>query len=252
MKKSQPIITLTCDFGDDFACSQLELVVHSLNPNIKFITTSKEVTPYSIIEGSFIISQVYKISPRGSIHIGVVDPGVGSERRGIAIQTKNYWFVGPDNGLLLKAAVEDGIKQVFAINSQKVNPRSCVTFHGRDIFAHTAGLISLKKSLINFTTKVELETLVKLPDKKGEIVHIDPYGNIKLNYKPNGFKYGDKLNIKVGNKKLALPYCKTFADVKPGGFLIYAGSHQTLEIAQNLGSAASKLKLKVGDSLILS
>lgn len=241
------IITLTSDFGDTFAQSQLETVIHGINPNIRFIVASNEVTPFSIIEGAFIISKFYPLTPKGSIHIGVIDPGVGSERKGIIIKTENYWFVGPDNGIFYPATIQDGIEETFLIDYEKLGGFS-ITFHGRDVFAKVAAYISLGKPLEDFAYSEKKFQIQKFHFQKHQVVHIDPYGDIKLSSQPNGFTLGDKLQIKLSNKKsIIATYCKTFSDVDPGEFLTYYGSHQTLEIACNLHSAKKLLGVAVGD-----
>lgn len=245
------LITLTCDFGDTFACAQLEAVIDSINPQAKFLLASNQITPFSIIEGAFTLEKFYPLTPEGSIHIGVVDPGVGSARRGIIIKTKNYYFIGPDNGLLYPASQMDGIKEVYMINESTLGNLSN-TFHGRDVFAKVAALISKGQKLSTLGSQIDSNEIVKLDFKKDQVVHIDPYGNIKLSTPLNGHKKGDQLKVKIKKKTVSIPFVKTFADVKPGQFLVYHGSHQTLEIAQNLGSANAKLRLVPGDVVEIS
>ena len=245
---NKPVITLTSDFADKFAESQVELVIHSINPTIKFIVGQSNVTPFSILEGAFILSKLYPFSPNGSIHLAVVDPGVGSERKGIIIKTKNYWFIGPDNGLLYSAATDNGIEKVWTINEAVIGSLSN-TFHGRDIFAKVAAYISIDKPLEEFAIEFPVKDIVALSSKQNQVVHIDPYGNIKLQAKSNGFRFGDKLVIATPKTKTNAVYCKTFADVPLGDYLIYQGSHQTLELAKNQDSAAEKLDVKVGEIL---
>lgn len=244
---NKKVITLTSDFGDTFAQAQLEVVIHSINPYAKFIIASNEVTPFSFIEGAFILSKFYELTPKGSIHIAVIDPGVGSERKGIIIKTKNHWFVGPDNGTLSVAAKNDGIEKVFIIDYKKFGNHT-MTFHGRDVFAKTAAYLSIGRPIAEFSHESKNFSIQQLQFKKHQVVHIDPYGDIKLSSPPNGFKLGDRLQITLPNKKNILAtYCTTFSDVAPNEFLLYDGSHQTLEIASNLNSAKKLLNLSVGD-----
>lgn len=243
---SKPVITLTSDFGDRFAVSQIELVIHSINPDIKFIEGENAVTPYSITEGAFILSKYYGFAPAGSIHLGVVDPGVGSERFGIIIRSKNYWFVGPDNGLLYPAAAVDGIVEAYRINESVAGSISN-TFHGRDVFAKVAAWISNGKTITEFATFYEPKKLVQHEFKQNQIVHIDPYGNIKLHARFDSFRYGDKVRIKYNDREHNATFSKTFADVPVGELLLYRGSHQTLELAINQMSAAEYLGSSIGD-----
>jgi S-adenosylmethionine hydrolase len=245
------IITLTSDFGDKFAESQIQLVIDGINPDAKFIVGHNAITPFSIVEGAFIISKFYSFSKPGSIHIGVIDPGVGTNRRGLIIKTKNYWFIGPDNGLLFPAASLDKIETVYSINENKIGSLSN-TFHGRDVFAKVAAYLSLSKPLHLFATEIGKKTIKKLFFEKNQAVHIDPYGNVKLSSLPNDLAIGDILTIENRGKKINARYCATFADVKPGQWLLYTGSHQTLELAINLGSAAKTLGIMIEDMLSIT
>jgi S-adenosylmethionine hydrolase len=238
-----PIITLTCDFGDQFATGQIESVIYGINPEVKFILASKEVTPYSIVEGAFIIQKFTPFTPQNSIHIGVIDPGVGSDRIGIIIKTSKHWFIGPNNGLFTPAAEQGGIEKVYKIDEDKIGTLSN-TFHGRDIFAKVAAFISIDKPLEEYATEIAIDRLISLKYSSNQIVHIDPYGNIKLNNNA-GYAAGDKLELKIYEKSYIIPFVKTFAEVPIGAPLAYKGSHDTLEIAVNQFNAAEYFGLKI-------
>ncbi len=244
---TNPIITLTCDFGDRFAAGQVESVIYSLNPSIKFLLASREVTPYSITEGAFIIQKFVQFTPPGSIHIGVIDPGVGSDRIGLVVKTKQFWFVGPNNGLFYPAAAEDGIEKIYQIDEEKIGSLSN-TFHGRDIFAKVAAYLSLNKPISEYASEIDTSRLISLKYYPNQILHIDPYGNIKLN-NPAQYNHGDKLELKINEKSYIIPFVKTFAEVPLGQPLAYKGSHETLEIAFNQENAANALQVKVEDTI---
>lgn len=243
------VITLTADFGDRFAQAQMELVVHSINPKARFVVLSNEVTPFSILEGAFLLAKSYRFSPRHSIHIGVVDPGVGSERRGLLIKTQNYWFVGPDNGLLYPAAESDGIEEAFVLDETRLNLTGLNTFHGRDVFAPAAARLSRGESVINFAQAINSVTICPFNLEPNQVAHIDPYGNAKLTTASEQFRPGDEISIDFTTGRIKIPFCRTFADVPSGALLAYQGSHGTLELARNLGSAAQALQLVVGQRL---
>lgn len=245
---NQPIITLSSDFGDKFAEAQIALVIHGINPDAKFIIGESNITAFSILEGAFIIQKLSQFAPEGSIHIGVVDPGVGSERRGIVIKAKGRWFVGPDNGLLYQAAKQHGIEEAYLIKEEVLGTLSN-TFHGRDIFAKAAARLSLGEDPLTFCKKLPVKDLHKLNFKNHQIVHIDPYGNIKIFAKEKEFEIGDKVKIIYKGSSMIVPYCKTFADVNPGEYLLYHGSHATLELAINLGDAGKQIGAHVEDVL---
>ncbi|HJZ05323.1 MAG TPA: SAM-dependent chlorinase/fluorinase, partial [Patescibacteria group bacterium] len=185
MKK--PLITITTDFGDGFATSQLKVIVAGLGYT-GHLVENHDVKPYSIVEGAYGIWQLAKYCPKGSVHVGVVDPGVGSDRAGIVIKTKNFWFVGPDNGLLYPAAVADGIERIWKIiDFENVSN----TFHGRDVFIKQAVWLAQGKE----PRGEEIEEIKRLSFEEGQVVHIDHYGNAKI----------------WGKKTFGLPVVKTFS-----------------------------------------
>lgn len=243
---NQGVITLISDFGDEFAVSQIELVIHSINPNVRFIASENNITAFSTLEGAFILSKLYQFAPNGSIHMAVVDPEVGSSRKGLIIKTKHNWFIGPDNGILFPAAVSDEIEQCYSIKEKSVGSLSN-TFHGRDIFAKVAALISINHPIDFYAEKCDVNKIRAIKFKKNQVAHIDPYGNIKLSTNELKYKIGNILDVKTAKKQVRAKYCQAFNDVSRGEFLLYKGSHQTLEIAVNLGSAASILGVKIGD-----
>ncbi len=248
----EPVITLISDFGDRFALAQVELAVHAINYQVKFMLVSNEVTPFSVLEGAFLLAKSYKFSPRNSIHMAVVDPGVGSERKGLIIRTQDYWFVGPDNGLLYPAAEDNGIEEVFVIDQEELNLKKLNTFHGRDVFAPAAARLSLGESPLNFAQLIDEASIYLYNFEPNQVAHIDSYGNIKLTSLPERLQVGDQLSIDLVTGRIIIPYCRTFADVPQGALLAYQGSHGTLELARNLGSAAQVLQVLVGQKLAIN
>lgn len=240
MKK---IITITTDFGDDFALSQLKAVLLSLNSAVHIVVISNEISDYSIIEGAFVLSQAYNLFPKGTIHIGVVDPGVGSKRDGVVVKSNGHIFIGPNNGLFSKSA-QDKNRKIYKIFEDRVNRNRSTTFHGRDIFARLAGFLSIGEKLSKYAKILNENSFRKIDFKAGQILHIDHYGNLKINFETAGLKFGDKLKLTFNKSSIAIPFCNTFADVSAYELLAYRGSHNILEIAQNLGSAQKALNLK--------
>lgn len=219
------IITITTDFGDGFATSQLKAVVASLGFEGQLIE-NHNVEPFSIVEGAYGIWQLAKFCPPGTVHVGVVDPGVGSERAGIVIKTKHFWFVGPDNGLLWPAAYVDEIENIWKLdNFENISN----TFHGRDVFIKQAVYLARGE----LPSGKEIKEIKKLRFEEGQVLHIDHYGNAKI----------------WGKKTFGLPVVKTFSNVAPGEPLLLNGSSDLLELAVNLGSAKKKFGLKLGQVL---
>ena len=197
MKK---IITITTDFGDQLAAAQLKAVIADLNFDA-LVIENHSVTPFSIIEGAFSLALVSRFSPKGTVHVGVIDPGVGSKRRGIIIKTNKSWLIGPDNGLLFQAANNETIQQAWKIQESHISKEISNTFHGRDVFVKSAAYLSLGKSPADFgSTKIPITSLVKLYFKNGQVLHIDSYGNIKLHC----------LQEIYSHKKLLIKTKKTF------------------------------------------
>lgn len=244
--KNQPIITFTTDFGDDFALAQLVAIVLSINPQALPVTISNDITKFSILEGAFMLSASSRFFPPGTIHVGVVDPGVGSQRESIAIKTSNYWCVGPNNGLFYPA-VRGDVQNVYQIDMQSVDPDHSNTFHGRDIFVRLAALISRGKDALEYAKPMDSSRLVSFAIKQNQVVHIDSFGNIKINNDCRDYELGDKLSLQVNGLSKTVPFVKTFADVQPREILAYRGSHNILEIAKNLGSAIEDIRASIGD-----
>lgn len=245
----EQIIAITTDFGDHFASSQLRAVLAYLNFQGQVIE-NHDVSHFSISEGAFQILTLSRFTPKGTIHLGVIDPGVGSRRRGVIIQTKNFFFVGPDNGLLFPAAQKDGILKVYEINDKEVNDEATNTFHGRDIFIRVAAYLGNGQKPEDFKSKaIDWQSLVKLKFEDGQVLHVDDYGNLKINW--NGkIKIGSVLNVLTKDKRhFAVPVVKTFSEVESGQPLALLGSSGTLELAVNLANAAKIFDIKLGDVL---
>lgn len=238
------LITITTDFGDSFAVSQLHAVLASCGFNGKIIE-NHNVTAFSIIEGAFQIKTLSKYCSKNAIHVGIVDPGVGSGRDGVIIKTGKSFFVGPNNGLLYPALTDDIIEKVWKIDEAYFGKNISRTFHGRDIFIKAAALLAKGKGPESFGSNIyDKNLLIKLSFEKGQILHIDSYGNLKINWQKN-IVPGKILHIN-GNK---VPIVKTFSDVSSGKLMAYLGSSNTLELAVNQGNANGIFNLKVGDKI---
>lgn len=223
------LITITTDLGDGFATSQLEAVAATLGFDGRLIQ-NHDVRPFSILEGAYGIWQLAKFCPVGTVHLGVVDPGVGSERAGIVIKTKSFWLVGPDNGLLWPACRQAGRRQVWRVD-EKWFGQVANTFHGRDVFIKAAVNLAQGRRPEDFGCQtLDPASLINLEFKEGQVLHIDHYGNAKV----------------WGKKTFGLPVVKTFSDVAEGEPLVLNGSSDLLELAVNCRSAARQFGLKLG------
>lgn len=246
MAKMKNLIAITTDFGDDFASAQLRAILSSLHYTGQLIE-NHGVRPYSILEGAFQILTLSKFTPSNTVHVGVVDPGVGSDRKGIVIKTDKFYFVGPNNGILFPAAYKNRIISVWQLQELKISKEISNTFHGRDVFIKVAAYLAKGKHPESFgSLRGPISIIEKIDFKAGQVLHIDSYGNIKVHW-PRKINIGEKLLIKIGNRRLIFSIVTTFSDVQPGKPLALLGSSNTLELAVNLGSAEKLFKTQVGN-----
>ena len=250
--KPSGIITLTSDFGEsDSYVAMMKGVILSINPNAKIIDVTHQIPARSIKEGSMIIKEFYTYFPSGTVHVGVVDPGVGGKRRPIAVLVEGYFFVGPDNGLFSTIIETHRHTDVIHLKETKYWMNSISpTFHGRDIFAPVAAHLSLGVDPFRMGEKIDNTTPLAYPlphknnsDLVGEIIRVDHFGNLITNITRehlSPFLSSKGLIIKIGSlilKKIST----TYNDVPEGQPLALIGSSNTLEIAVNMGNAQNDL-----------
>jgi S-adenosylmethionine hydrolase len=240
-------VTLLTDFGD-FYPGVMKGVILSLAPNAKIVDISHSIEPQNVFQGAFLLFHSYRFF-RNAIHVAVVDPGVGSDRRALVVRTKNHFFVAPDNGIAYPSAKEDGIVEIYEIEpgiSELVGELSA-TFHGRDIFAPAAAL--LLKGDFSYFRKVESMKQLNLFDYsfegkklKAKIVYVDRFGNLITNVP--AFALGSAKGFKLMD--VNFPMVKTYSDVPVGSPLALIGSFGTLELSIREGNAAKMLGLGSG------
>jgi hypothetical protein len=254
------MITLISDFGlKDPYVAEMKGVILTINPKAIIIDIAHEVEKFNIRMGAFILASAAHYFPQGTVHLAVVDPEVGTQRRAILIQTKESFFVGPDNGILVLAAHSQGIKHVY----QLVNPTFMLTkisntFHGRDIFAPVAAYLDIGASPEDFgpeltgCVKPEFSNIEHLGDSIiGEVLYIDDFGNIITNITQLELKkMGHQTTIiQFPETSLKVPFGKTYAQTQKKEPILLIGSHGFLEIALNQANAAEKFQVKAGDSV---
>lgn len=259
-------IFLLTDFGyRDYYVAAMKAMILSINPDVEIVDITHDVTPWNISEGGFILWQIIPYLPRNSIIVGVVDPGVGTDRRNIIIETINHFLIGPDNGLLYPAAYRDGLKRVFEINTEayfyKHNISS--TFHGRDIYAPTAAYLSKGVRVEELGRSIDVNSIISQawPDPKVDtdeliayVIHIDRFGNVITNVPDNLYeKVAHKIkSVEYSGKEITVERVTAFGEVKRGKLGLLIGSSEMLEIVSNMKSAAEILGgVKPGDKLIL-
>jgi S-adenosylmethionine hydrolase len=254
------IITLTTDFGlKDPYVAEMKATILSINKSTQIVDVSNQVEKFNIRAGSFFIACAAPYFPQGTIHIGVVDPEVGSLRKPIIIQTSRGFFVGPDNGLLVLAAEAQCIKHVYEIaNRHFMSTIVSQTFHGRDIFAPAAAHLSNGVPIEEFGPVLHnyvKPTFTKVKRKKNkakcEILHVDDFGNIITNLTAKQLHLYEKscLQIDISNQKFKLKRSNSYSDAQVGDTIALIGSHGYLELAVNQGNASSKVSAKAGDRI---
>lgn len=254
---SKRIITFLTDFGDEGGYpGVMKGVALSINPDCHVIDMTHQVSPQNIEEAAFLLNNCCSYFPEQSIHVVVVDPGVGRKRKPILVETDKYWFVGPDNGVFSFVFSMEGFKAVWQItNKSYFLPEVSSTFHGRDIFSPVAAHLSLGvppeklgKELKEFVVLKDLEPTLKAGAIKAKVVYVDHFGNLISNVSKDLFGQfvADKpFRIAVGGKmiqKLSLSY----ADGRDGEVLALFGSSRWLEISVRNGNCQRELGIRKG------
>ncbi len=258
----KPIITLTTDFGtgDHFA-AVMKGVIFGICPNATLVDISHDIQPFEITEGAFVISQAYRFFPKKTIHLVVVDPGVGTSRRPLLMEAGGQYFIGPDNGVFSmvftreKHKVREMTSELFFL--KPVSP----TFHGRDIFAPAAAHLANGVTPAQFGRPVidYLRMNLEHPPRTGKrtwtglILKIDRFGNLITNLHRDEFPDIQlrAFEMQVGVLKIS-KIARTFADAGLGEVFIIVGSSGYLEVVANQASAARLLGCGTGAPVELS
>jgi S-adenosylmethionine hydrolase len=259
------VVTLLSDFGlGDGYVAQMKGTILENCPDATVVDISHEIERHNIPMGSFILETSAPYFPKGTIHVAVVDPGVGSVRKAIVIQCNAGLLIGPDNGLMARASEKLGLKSIYEIREREFQ-RSPVssTFHGRDIFAYAAGLIASGRKPKEVGPKVsKLEKLNLVPPKLSgkslicHVLHVDNFGNVVTDVEERmaqrlPVKLGETVEIRSWTRKLQARYVRSYYEIDKGALALLLGSQGFLEIAVREGSARDKLDVKSLDHLEL-
>ena len=263
------VISILSDFGtDDEYVGVMKGVMLSINPSVSIVDITHQIAPQGVHQAAYLIPSYYHFFPEETVHIVVVDPGVGSQRSILAVDYRGHFFIAPDNGvlsLLLNAEKSDTIIRVD--NSDYFLEPLSSTFHGRDIFAAVGAHLSRGTKLDAFGTRTDVKDIVRLKNLNcrisetgeliGKIVSIDRFGNLITNIDSVSLaafcERGalEKLQIHIGAVAIS-GLSLTYSDAAPKALLALIGSRNYLEIAANSGSAKEHLKAQKGDPVRLT
>jgi S-adenosyl-L-methionine hydrolase (adenosine-forming) len=257
------IITLTTDFGlrDAYVSELKGAILGILAPAaraVQLVDVTHEIEPHDIIEGALAVEAAAPFFPVGTVHVAVVDPGVGSERRGLVVQTPTRLLVGPDNGLFTPF-LHDGDWRAFELAAPAYRlPAVSRTFHGRDIFAPAAAHLALGVEPSRFGPAITDPVRLAWPEVRemagtvaGAVVHVDRFGNLVTSIHAGAVeRLGAGVRVRVAGRDV--PLVETYADLRPGTIGALIGSRSRLEIAVREGSAAAALRARRGTSVVVS
>ncbi len=252
------VVALLTDFGGyDYFVASMKGVILSSFPSATIVDVSHEIPPFNVRRGAFVLWKSYKWFPRGTVFVGVVDPGVGSARKGILVVGRNYYFVGPDNGLLSPAAREDGVE--YVVDLSPLAARASSTFHGRDVFAPAAALVARGEDPRSLGPPSEISVDLQLAGASVEgstvrcsIVYVDRFGNAFTSLVGSPpWREGQDIEVNLPAGRVRARYVRTYSDVGPGEPLALVNSEGHLELAVREGSFSSRYSVREGDEVVL-
>src|SRR6058998_4269188 len=239
------IVTLLTGFGTaDSYVAEMKGVLLTCAPKSTVVDITHQVSPGDVPAAQYVLSRTWMFFPEGTVHVAVVDAGVGTNQRVLAATRFGHYFLAPDNGLL----------SFLSLNAQFVSipvlPEAAPTFHGRDVFAPAAGVLATGGPFESLGTAITDPLYAPLPIPKtdgdavvGEVLHVDRFGTLVSNISANALKPG--ASIRVAGVDVG-PLRRTFADVEPGALIAFTGSGGTVEIAVRDGNAMRRLGVSVG------
>jgi S-adenosylmethionine hydrolase len=252
-KPNSPIITLLTDFGlKDHFVGVMKGVIASIAPVARVIDITHEVEPYAIAQARFLLAQSWPYFPKGTIHVAVVDPGVGGARRPILVQAHGHLFVGPDNGLFCDLFDAPRAKVRLISNRKLMLPTVSTTFHGRDVFSPIAAYLAL--GVASSRIGPLIADAAGTPGRAirasvgrwtGEVVHVDRFGNLITNLPAECVEGNAHFVLKIASHELR-DVAASYSAMAPQTPFLVVGSTGCLEIAVNQESAARLLGLGVG------
>ncbi len=258
----KPILTLTTDFGvSDHYVGVMKGVILGICPQAQMVDISHEVTPFEITEGAWLIAQAYHYFPPKTVHLVVVDPGVGTARRPILLEAAGQYFVAPDNGVLSMVYSREKHKIRLIANDRYYRKPVSRTFHGRDIFAPVAGHLCAGVLPSRFGKPIAdyLRPAFEKPQRTGKrtwngrILKIDRFGNIITNFYVDDFPNLEQRDflMTIGSREISV-LARNYAETGPGELFLIVGSSGYLEVSVSQGSAASQIRCETGSAAELT
>jgi S-adenosyl-L-methionine hydrolase (adenosine-forming) len=261
---SNPIITLTTDYGTgDHLVGVLKGVILKVNPDVTIVDITHEVTPFDLLDGALTIASAYPHFPPRTIHVVVVDPGVGTERRPLLVSGQNQYFIAPDNGVLSGVFEKEQNFLVRHLTSEHYFQQPVSkTFHGRDVFAPVAAWLSKHWQPGSMGEEISDFKRFGLPKPKegdggmkGVVLKVDSFGNLMTNFRvedlPAEAVEKNEVKLQVGPHAISR-LVPTFASGNAGEAVAFIGSSGYVEIAVNKGNAAKTLGVGRGAPVILA
>jgi S-adenosylmethionine hydrolase len=250
-RTARPIVTLTTDFGPtDTYVAEMKAVLLTHCPDAQLFDVTHAIAPQDILAGSFALERILRVCPKQTIHIAVVDPGVGTDRPILMVAIAEQLVICPDNGLITWPWKRLPGARAYEL---RWRPRQLSsTFHGRDVMAVVAAKLAARSATLNEFSGARIEPILLSAapaiGSRGQIIHIDHFGNAVTNIPADSLP--QNATVRIGRTILQLS--RTYADVPPGKPLALVGSSGLLEIAARNGSAARKLKLRVGTKVAIT
>jgi S-adenosyl-L-methionine hydrolase (adenosine-forming) len=261
---TNPLITLTTDYGtDDHLVGVLKGVILKINPEATIIDITHAVTPYDLLDGALAIASAYAYFPPRTIHVVIVDPGVGTERRPLLVSGQNQYFIAPDNGVLSGVYEKEQTFAVRHLTSEHYFAHQVSrTFHGRDVFAPVAAWLSKHWQPASMGEVIEDFKRFAIPRPKevdgllkGVVLKVDGFGNLMTNFRtedlsPEAVEKGE-VRLQAGSHPVTR-MVTVFADGNAGEPVAYIGSSGYVEIAVNKGNASKTLGIGRGTPVLLT
>jgi S-adenosylmethionine hydrolase len=272
------LVTFTTDFGvSDPYVGEVKGVVDAISPDTRIIDITHDVEQGNVLQASFVLTGSYRYFADHALHLVVVDPGVGTGRDIVIVQTTRYMFIGPDNGVLYAAVHDDGVEIIFALDADRLYGElrsrffgngvvsrilengTSSTFHGRDLFAPLTAYLSLGFPVSNVGKPAEGMEELRLPEPvvdggsvTGRVMYIDRFGNIISNIHRSLLGENDEVFIRIEDKLIHVGrIVRTYADVQAGTPAALISSRNRLEIAVNGGNAGTHFGAVAGDEILV-